>query len=119
MKKIWDEYALSWSETDETARLKIFASCLGEAIAYCDPMMNTSGYEELSGYMNGFQQQLPGHRFVIDEVMAHNGRCLAKWTLSSQEHGAVHEGTSFAEVGEDGRLTNITGFFPMEYYAAR
>ncbi len=118
MKKLWDRYARSWSEGREEERLKIFKTCLADNITYCDPMMSTSGYDELSDYMAGFQQQLPGHAFIIDEVMVHHGVCMAKWRLMGKEHGSVHKGTSFAQVDEDGRLSSISGFFPVEHYTS-
>ncbi len=114
MKKIWDEYARSWSQGDADARLESFATCLADNITYCDPMMSTSGYDELSNYMAGFQKQLPGHSFVIGEVMAHTDRCLAKWTLTDSHNGVVHKGTSFAQIDAGGRLSSITGFFPVD-----
>ena len=78
-----------------------------------DPNGIRNGRVELSGYMNGFQQSVPGGSFRIIEVVAHNGRSLAHWALEGADGAILQLGASFATHDNEGRLKQINGFFPL------
>lgn len=62
--------------------------------------------------MGGFQTSVPGGCFQITSVLSHHGRMLAHWILKGADGSALRSGASFALIAEDGRLRNISGFFP-------
>jgi hypothetical protein len=111
MKELWNEYAAAWSNPDRAARHKILEKRLTPDIQYADPLTETSGYAEISDYMESFQTGYPGRHFVISEVIAHHDSCLALWTMQNGVREIEMKGASFAEIETDGRLRRIRGFF--------
>lgn len=114
MKKLWDHYASAWSTPDEKKRISILEKHLAPSVVYTDPETQATGYQELSDYMAQFQEGFPGRRFVVSKVIVHHGRCLAWWTMQTEKGEIDAEGASFAEIGQDGRLSRIFGFFGEE-----
>lgn len=109
-EELWARYARIWS-TDEAGRLAELAVCLDENVCYCDPNGLIGSPAELCAYMGAFQKNVPGARFQISSVLHHHGRTLAHWVLQDSSGRALHTGTSFAMLGTDGRMKDITGFF--------
>ena len=111
MKELWSEYAAAWSTPDRAARHKILEERLTPDVHYADPDSETTGYEELSDYMENFQRGYPGRRFVVSEVIAHHNGCLAHRTMQNDQSEVEMVGASYAELEADGRLRRIRGFF--------
>ena len=111
MKRLWQEYAAAWSTPDRTARQRILEARLTPDVHYADPMTTTSGYAEISNYMESFQTGYPGRRFVIGNVLNHHDNCLAYWTMQNRDDEIEMRGASFADIAPDGRLRRIRGFF--------
>ena len=109
---LWRRYAIIWSS--ELARRKSeLGECLADDATYCDPVSELSGREALSEYMGGFQEQVPGGRFEILQVIDHHDRSLARWALLNGEGATLQLGASFATHDARGRLKAISGFFPL------
>jgi hypothetical protein len=109
---LWPRYARIWS-SEPSLRESALQDCLADGATYCDPNGLLKGREALSDYMAGFQQSVPRGRFEIIQVIAHNGRSLARWALLSANGAILQQGASFATHDGDGRLKDITGFFPL------
>ncbi len=109
---LWPRYARIWS-ADPALRQDELQTCLAADAAYCDPNGPLDGPAALSDYMGGFQQSLPGARFEILQVIAHNGRSLARWALRGADGTVLQLGASFATHDAEGRLQTISGFFPL------
>ncbi len=98
---------------DRAARQKVLEARLTPDVQYVDPATSTSGYTEISDYMEHFQAGYPGRRFVIGEVLNHHRNCLAYWTMQNQDNEVEMKGASFADLAHDGRLQRIRGFFKL------
>ncbi|WP_338446983.1 nuclear transport factor 2 family protein [Pelagerythrobacter marensis] len=109
---LWQRYAKIWS-SEPAVRESELQECLADEATYCDPNGPLSGRAALSDYMGGFQQSVPGGRFQISQVIAHNGRSLARWALLGADDAVLQRGASFALHDEQGRLQSISGFFPL------
>ena len=107
---LWNKYSASWS-MPEAERLERLAQTVSSEITYTDPNISLSGIEAFSDYMAGFQANMPGTSFAIQEVFDHHGRTLSHWNMVGADQAVVGTGTSFAEVADDGKLAHITGFF--------
>jgi hypothetical protein len=108
-RRLWDDYASCWSaEPDQ--RLGALAAVVVQEVAYRDPGTEVSGLDELAAYMTGFVGMFPGHRFRIDEVLAHHDRSLARWTQLDAGGQPVSKGMSAARHHGD-RLADVTGYF--------
>jgi SnoaL-like domain len=111
MKELWSEYSAAWSTPDRVVRHKILEKRLTPDVNYADPESETSGYQELSDYMENFQRGYPGRRFVVSEIIAHHNGCLVHWTMQNGQSEVEMVGASYAELAADGRLRRIRGFF--------
>ena len=110
---IWHAYASAWSaplpQRDDLLDRHVHAD-----VAYRDPTTEVLGRTALSDYMHGFQQGFPGYRFAITVVEAHHDRSLAHWKLHDSDDTPVQDGISHAVHDAAYRLTDITGFFPVQ-----
>ncbi|MGE0408000.1 MAG: nuclear transport factor 2 family protein [Amphiplicatus sp.] len=109
---LWPRYAAIWSSVPAHRETEL-RHCLADDATYCDPNGLLRGRAKLSDYMGGFQQSVPGGRFSIIEVIAHNGRSLARWALLGADGAVLQLGASFAVHDAKGRLKDISGFFPL------
>jgi hypothetical protein len=108
-RQLWDAYAACWS-AEPGERMAALAAVATDGIAYRDPATEVGGHSDLAAYMSGFAGACPGHRFRIDDVLAHHGRSLARWTQLDENGNAVMAGVSVA-LHHDARFADVTGFF--------
>lgn len=111
-ESLWPRYSKIWSAAP-ALRARELRECLADDATYCDPNGALHGRAALSDYMGGFQQSVPGGRFEILQVTAHNGRSLARWALLNSDGVTLQLGASFAIHDSKGRLKDISGFFPL------
>lgn len=78
---------------------------------YTDPLIQTSGYEQLSGYMVELQKNVPGVKFIVTNFKNHHDRSLAHWNMTDSSGNIIMQGASFGLYGADGRLTQMSGFY--------
>jgi len=110
-KKTWETYTQSWSESDTSKRLELFGHCLTNDCVYTDPLMQTTGYEQLSEYMSELQRNIPGVSFVTTDFISHHGHSLAHWMMLDGNGNTLLQGASFGLYAVDGRLIQMTGFY--------
>ena len=66
----------------------------------------------ISEMVDGVHGQLPGHRFRLTSgIDSHHDSHRFGWELAAADGTVAVEGIDVAEVGPDGRLVRITGFF--------
>jgi len=111
LKKTWETYTSSWKTVSAESKRLIFAECLDPDCAYSDPLIKTSGCDELVDYMLDFHQQVPGGHFVTNYFLAHNSQSIAKWEMKNGENAVIGEGISYGKYNENGKLVSLTGFF--------
>lgn len=106
-------YVAAWAEIDEEKRRPLLEKSWEENGIYADPTGEAVGREALNHRIEGFhQQRFPGHRLLLTSgVDAHHGLFRFTWTMVNPEGNRIMEGVDFGEVGADGRLIRITGFF--------
>ncbi len=110
-KNTWDNYTKSWSEIDAPKRLKLFEQCLSPDCVYTDPIIQATGYEQLSGYMSELQKNVPGVRFITTDFKNHHDRSLTHWNMVDSNGNVLSQEASYGLYGTDGRLMQMTGFF--------
>ena len=105
-------YGAAWNETDEAARRKLLDHGWADDGVYSDPTATVTGREALVAHIAGFHQQFPGAR--IDQasgVDEHDGWLRFAWTMVGADGSTVMDGFDAGELGPDGRLRRIVGFF--------
>ena len=110
-KDNWNAYATAWAEADSTKRMQILERYLAGDVTYTDSLTDLAGYAQFSECMAGFQKDMPGVRFVTTGFTHHHQRSLAQWNMVDSKGSILGQGESFVQYGQDGRLTQITGFF--------
>ncbi len=107
-------YGAAWTETDEGKRRALLEKSWAENGTYTDPTVEVVGREALVQHTGGIHQQFVGHRILLtSRVDEHHGRLRFTWAMVNPEGSRVSEGIDFGEVGSDGRLIRITGFFGL------
>ena len=105
-------YGASWNETDEAARRKLLEQGWADDGVYCDPTATVGGRDALVEHIGGFHQMFPGAR--IDQtsgVDEHDGWLRFAWTMVGADGATIMDGFDAGELGPDGRLRRIVGFF--------
>lgn len=105
-------YAAAWAQIDEGKRHALLEKSWADYGIYIDPTASAVGREALNHLIESFHQQYAGHRILCTSgVDEHHGRFRFTWAWVGPEGHLISEGMDFGEVGPDGRLTRITGFF--------
>lgn len=107
----WETYTRSWSETETSKRLRLFEQCLNPDCVYTDPIVQVTGYDQLSGYMSELQKNVPGVKFVTTDFKYHHDRSITHWNMVNGNGNVLSQGASYGMYGVDGRLVQMTGFF--------
>ncbi len=109
-EETWETYTSSWAASPSD-RLEAFRSALEAGCVYKDPNIEAKGYDELAGYMEGFQEQMPGAGFVTRSFVSHHDSALINWDMVAGDGTVVSPGTSIGVFSESGKLVSMTGFF--------
>ena len=94
-KNTWDNYTKSWSETDVAKRLQLFEQCLSPDCVYTDPIMQATGYAQLSGYISELQKNVPGVRFMTTDFKNRHDRSLTHWNMVDGNGNVLSQGASY------------------------
>ena len=107
-----DAYFAMWNETDSAARAALIERAWTDDARYVDPMLEADGYAALSQMVEGVHAQFPGHTFRrLSAVDAHHDRVRFAWDLVAPDGAVTVAGIDVGELGPDGRLRSIAGFF--------
>ena len=108
----WRGYAQCFA-TSGQERQRLMTAHLSPSVVYRDPNTEVHGYEAFAAEMTRTQAVFPGHTFEILAVDAHHRHSVARWRLLDVEGKHVANGLSHAVHDADGRLADITGFYPI------
>lgn len=107
-----DTHLEAYGEPDSTRRAGLLGRVWAEDGRLVDPPAVGEGRLGISGLADALQQQFAGHRFRrTSAVDAHNDVARYAWELVSPDGAVVLAGLDVAQVGGDGRLVQINGFF--------
>jgi hypothetical protein len=109
----WETYTKSWSETDTSKRLELFEQCLSPDYVYTDPLIQATGYQQLSGYISELQKNVPGVGFVTTDFKNHHDRRLTHWNMVNGKGNILVQGISYGMYETDGRLKQMSGFYDL------
>lgn len=107
-----DSYLAAYSEPDPAHREELVAQAWSDDGRLVDPPMQAAGHAEIHALAVAVQQQFPGTRFRrAPAVQEHHGFARYRWELVDEQDGVALTGMDVAEVGPDGRLARVVGFF--------
>jgi hypothetical protein len=107
-----DAYLAGLTQTDATRRAELISTAWAEEGRFVDPLFDVQGHAALDELAQGVIAQYPGHTFRrTSGVDSHHN--LARYTFEfvAPDGAIVITGTDVGELGDDGRLQAITGFF--------
>ncbi len=105
-------YVAAWAQINEEERRALLEKSWADDGIYTDPTGEAVGREELIRHIESFHQQYAEYRILCTSgVDEHHSRFRFTWVFLNAEGQLISEGVDFGEVGSDGRLTRITGFF--------
>lgn len=77
-----------------------------------DPPFEGQGRDAIGAMTDGVLAQYPDHTFRrVTTVDEHHGYARYGWVLARPDGAPAVTGTDFAQIGDDGRLLRIVGFF--------
>lgn len=107
-----DAYLAAWNETDPARRAELVEAVWNDDGRLIDPPLAAEGREGISGMAEAMHQHYPGHTFRrVSAVDAHHDQLRFAWELVGPDGVVAITGLDTGEIGADGKLARITGFF--------
>lgn len=105
-------YGATWNEADEAERRRMLEQAWADDGTYCDPTVELHGRDALLEHIAGFQASFAGARIkTTSGVEEHHGYVRFSWAMVDGSGTTVTEGFDVGQLGSDGRLKLIVGFF--------
>ena len=111
-RKIVTQYMAAWNEPDDTARHALLAQCWSDSGVYLDPNVLLAGRDELAAKIGEVMASRPGARLeFMSGIDVHHNAVRFLWRLVRADGTCGDISIDFGEIGADGRLVKIVGFF--------
>jgi len=106
------QYMAAWNEGDAAARQSLLERCWADGGVYVDPNVELAGREALSRHISKIQAGRPGARLeFVSGIDVHHNVLRFLWRLMRADGTYGDTSIDFGEIGPDGRLIRIAGFF--------
>lgn len=107
-----DNHLAGYAEPDPDRRRDLLSAAWADDGHLIDPPLEGVGLDAIVGCGEAVVTHYPGHRFVrTSDVDAHHDTARYSWELRDSDDSVVLEGVDIADLGHDGRLRRIVGFF--------
>jgi hypothetical protein len=111
-RKIVPQYMAAWNEPDDTARHALLAQCWSDSGVYLDPNVSLPGRDALATKIGEVMASRPGARLeFMSGIDVHHNAVRFLWRLVRADGTCGDISIDFGEIGADGRLVKIVGFF--------
>jgi hypothetical protein len=110
--EIVTRYMAAWNEPDDTARRALLAQCWSNSGVYLDPNVSLAGRDALATQIGEVLARRPGARLeFMSGIDVHHNVVRFLWRLVRADGTCGDISIDFGEIGADGRLVRIVGFF--------
>lgn len=107
-----DAHLAGYCEPDRTARVELLASAWSPTGTLIDPPLEGVGVDAIADLTDVVLTHYADHRFVrTSEVDTHHSFARYAWELVGPDGTPAVTGVDIAEIGDDGKLVRIVGFF--------
>jgi hypothetical protein len=105
-------YMAAWNEPDAAKRQALLVQCWADEGVYVDPNTELAGRDALSQYITKVQTSRPGARLeFMSGSDIHHHVVRFEWRLVRADGTRGDTSVDFGEIGPDGRLIKMVGFF--------
>jgi hypothetical protein len=105
-------YMAAWNEREAAARDTLLQQCWSDGGVYVDPNVSLTGREALGSHIAKVRASRPGARLeFMSGIDVHHNVVRFLWRLARADGTCGDTSIDFGEVGPDGRLVKIVGFF--------
>lgn len=105
-------YMAAWNEPHAAIRQSLLAKCWGDGGVYIDPTVSLSGRDALGAHIAKIRAARPGSRLeFMSGIDVHHDVVRFLWRLVRADGTCGDVSIDFGEVGADGKLAKIVGFF--------
>ena len=105
-------YLAAWNEPDASLRQALLQQCWSEDGVYVDPNVSLAGRAALDRHIAKVQSGRPGARLeFMSGIDAHHNLVRFLWRLVRADGTCGDTSIDFGELGPDGRLMKMVGFF--------
>ena len=111
LHQVWAFYLEAYSDIAPAERERLLRKSVSDDVVFTNPNGEGRGLANLLEHIRQFQEKSPGAYFKSNELLAHHGQLLSKWTMHKWDGSEIATAHTFARTNEQGQLTNITGFF--------
>ncbi|KRR29697.1 nuclear transport factor 2 family protein [Bradyrhizobium retamae] len=106
------QYMAASNELDDAARRTLLAQCWSDNGVYLDPNVSLAGRDALAEKIGEVLASRPGARLeFMSGIDVHHHLVRFLWRLVRADGTCGDTSIDFGEVGPDGRLVKIVGFF--------
>ena len=110
--KIVDLWLSAWSEPDPDVRATILEEIAAPSVTMRDRFSNLDGVEDVLPHIAASQRFMPGLRLRRSGKVRHcQGMILADWVTEGPDGSTQGSGTNVFELGPDGLIESVTGFW--------
>jgi hypothetical protein len=111
-KSIVHEYVRGWNAEDEASRRELIEATFAARGVYADPDGTIEGRDHLLADIAEFHERRPGARVELRSAIDEFGGWFRfAWAVVDPTGDVLRHGEDFGQVGDDGRITMIVGFF--------
>lgn len=107
-----DTHLRAYCEPDPAKRADLLASVWAPTGTLIDPPFDGAGLDAIAGMVDVVLTHYAGHTFRRSTAIdAHHTFGRYGWELVGPDGAVAVSGTDIVEIGDDGRLSRIVGFF--------
>ena len=112
IKEVVTQYMAAWNAPDAATRQALLQQCWSDGGIYLDPRAALTGRDELARHIAAIQASRPGAQLeFMSGIDVHHNVVRFLWRLVRADGSRGEISIDFGEVGPDGRLVRIVGFF--------
>jgi SnoaL-like protein len=110
--EIVTKYMAAWNEADGARRSALLEQCWADGGTYVDPGVELIGRDALAQHIGKMQAGRPGARLeFMSGIDVHHRVLRFLWRLARADGTFGDTSIDVGEIGPDGRLIKMVGFF--------
>lgn len=112
IERVVAAYGQAWNEPVLARRDALLQQAWADQGRYTDPTADVLGRQALSAHIARFLADNRGTKIELTSTIdSHHGLIRFTWRMVGKDGSPLGDGMDFGEIGPDGRLSRIVGFF--------